>query len=140
MSPFLINLYMDAIMRKVIKGRTGGVMLRQERVTDLDVADDVTLLTDSWLVMVALVKKMDEVSQRFGMNISAKKSVLLYIGRDEGNVILENIRLRDQTLKQAEEFTYVLNVAGSNGKTKQNVESRRAGATRGFGSLKATII
>ena len=94
MSPSLFNIYMDAMMRKVTEGAAGGVMVGQERVVDLDFADDVALLADSWLVMVAMVLKMEEVTQKFGINISARKSELLYIGRGEGNVRVEDISLR----------------------------------------------
>ena len=41
---------------------------------DLDFADNVALSADSWQVMVANVKKMEEVTQRFDINISARKN------------------------------------------------------------------
>ena len=51
-----------------------------ESATWIDFADDVALLADSWMVMAALLMKMEEVTQRFGIIISAKKSKILYIG------------------------------------------------------------
>ena len=80
MSPSLFNLYKDAMMRKVIEDKAGGVMVGQERVVDVDFADDVVLLADSWQVVVVIVLKMEEVTQRFGITISARKSEVLYIG------------------------------------------------------------
>ena len=56
-------------------------MVGQERVVDLYFADDVALLADSWQVMVAIVMKMEELTQRFGINISSRKSEVLYINR-----------------------------------------------------------
>ena len=72
MSPSLFNVYMDALMRKVTEGTVGGVMIGPEHVSDLDFANNVALLADSWLVM-----KTEEVSQSLQINISARKCELL---------------------------------------------------------------
>ena len=53
------------------------------RVLDLDFADDEALLADTWGVMVGMVIRMEEVTQRFGIIISTKKREILYIGRGE---------------------------------------------------------
>ena len=58
-------------------------MVGSGRAVDLDFADDVALLADTWVVMVGMVMRMEEVTQRFGINISAKTSEILYIGRGE---------------------------------------------------------
>ena len=108
-------------------------------MVDLDFADDVALLADSWLVMVAMVLRMEEVTQRFGINISARKSELLYIGRDEGDVRVEDISLRGQMMKKVGEFTYLGSVITSDGKFTQDIERRRAGATRAFGTLRRRL-
>ena len=107
MSPSLFNVYMDAMMRKVTEGEAGGVMVGEERVVDLDFADDVALIADTWLVLVAMVMRMEQVTQRFGINISAKKSEVMYIGRGEGDVRTEDMVLRGQRMKQVEEFAYL---------------------------------
>ena len=136
MSPSLFNIYMDAMMRKVTEEAAGGVMVGDERVVDLDFADDVALLADSWLVMVAMVMRMEQVTQRFGINISARKSEVLFIGRGEGDVRMEDLQLRGQPMKRVEEFTYLGSIITSDGKSIQDIERRRAGATRAFGTLR----
>ena len=132
-------MYMDAMMRKVTENGAGGVMVGKERVVDLDFADDVALLADSWMVMAALVMKMEEVTQRFGINISAKKSEILYIGRGVSDVRVEDVQLRGQAMKTVEEFTYLGSVMASNGKFTQDIERRRAAATRAFGMLRCRL-
>ena len=136
MSPSLFNIYMDAMMRKVTESPIGGVMVGSERVVDLDFADDVALLADSWLVMVAMVMRMEQVTQRFGINISAKKNEVLFIGHGEAEVRIEDLQLRGQPMKQAEQFTYLGSVITSDGKFIHDIERRRAGATRAFGMLR----
>ena len=43
-------------------------MVGQERDVHLNFADDADLLVDSWLVMVAMVVKNEEVTQRPGIS------------------------------------------------------------------------
>ena len=71
--------------------------------------------------------------------ISAKNSEFLYIGRDEGSGRVQNISLRGQAMKQVEEFTYLGSVITSDGKFVQDIERRRAGATRAFGMLRRRL-
>lgn len=67
-------------------------MVDSESVTNLDFADDIALLDDSWFVMVAMVMRMEQVTQRFCINISARKSEILFITQGEGNVRSEDIQ------------------------------------------------
>ena len=69
LSPSLFNVYMDAMMRKVTEGAPGGVRVGQENVVDLDFADDVALLADTWMVLVGMVMRMELVTQRYGWPI-----------------------------------------------------------------------
>ena len=62
------------MMRKVTQDTAGGVMVGQERVVKLDIADDVALLADSCLVMLAMIMKMEEVTQSFRIYISARRA------------------------------------------------------------------
>ena len=50
-------------------------------MVDLDFADDVALQADTWVVLVLMV-----VTQRFGIDISAKKGEVMFIGRGVGDV------------------------------------------------------
>ena len=108
-------------MRKVTEDADGGVRVGQETVSVMDFADDVALLADSWMVLVGMVMRMELVTQKFGINISARKSEMLYVGRGQGNVRVEDLQLRGQTMKQVEEFTYLGSVVASDGRIIQDV-------------------
>ena len=108
-------------------------------VVDLDFADDVALPADSCIVMAAIVMKMEQATQRYGINISAKKTKILYIGRGESDVRVEGVQLRGQVMKTVEEFTYLGTVIASNGKFTQVIQRRRAGATRAFSMLRRRL-
>ena len=107
MPPPLFKVYIDALMRKVTEGSICGVMVGREREVDLEFADDVALLAVSWVVMVAMGMKMEQVTQRFGIDISVRKSEVLFIGRGEGNVRIGESQLKRQPMKQVEELTYL---------------------------------
>ena len=81
---------------------------------------------DSWMVMAARGMKMEEVTQRFGINISAKKSEILYIGRGVINVGVEDVQIRGQVMKTVEEFTYLGSVMASSGKFTQDIERTKS--------------
>ena len=72
MSPSLFNVYMDVIMREVTEYLAGGMTVAGKRVLELDIADDVAFLADTWLVILCMVMQMEEVTERFGINTSAK--------------------------------------------------------------------
>ena len=95
----LFNVYMDAIMRKLTEGEVGGVMVGSERVIYLDFADDVALLAVTVVVMVGMVMRMEEVTQRFDKNISANKTEILYISKGVGDVRMEDMELTEQRVK-----------------------------------------
>ena len=62
----------------------------------------MALIADTCLVLVAMVMRMEQVTQRFGINISAKKSEVMYIGSGKGDVRTEDMVLRGQRMKQVE--------------------------------------
>ena len=76
---------------------------------------------------------LEEVTQSFGINISSRENELLYIGRNQGNVRVEDIALKSQMMKQVEEFTYLGSVKTGDGKFIQDIERMRAEATRASG-------
>ena len=51
------------------------------------------------MVLVGMIMRMELATQRFGINISAKKSERLYVRRGQGNVRVKDLQLRGQTMK-----------------------------------------
>ena len=56
---------------------------------------------------VDMVMQMEEATQRFGINISAKKSEVWYIGKGKEDVRIEDIELRGKIVTLVEEFGYL---------------------------------
>ena len=75
---------------------------------------------------MGMILKMEEVTQRFCINISANKSENLYNDRGDRTVRLREVSLRGQSVKQVEEFVYLGGVILSNGKFALDIKKRRA--------------
>ena len=91
------------------------------------------------MVLVVMVMRMEVVTQRFGINISAKKSGVMYVDRGSVNVRMEDVNLRRETIRKLSEFTYLGSVVTSDGKTREDIEKRRPGARTTFGSLRRDL-
>ena len=50
-------------------------------MVDLDFADDIALLADTWMLLIGAVVRMEVVTHRFRKNNSAKKTEVMYVGR-----------------------------------------------------------
>ena len=138
MSPSLFNIFMDKIMRMVTEN-SAGVTVGDTMVTDLDFADDVVLMADTWQVLAALVMKMEEVTQRVGINISQKKSEVMVVGREQEQLSVQNVELRGEGLKQTEEYIYLGSAITSDGRHVRDMERRRALAANAFGKMKQRL-
>ena len=62
-------------------------------MVDFDFADDIPLISDYWMVMVALVLKMEYILHILVINIRAKKSEVLFNGSVTSDVSMENFQL-----------------------------------------------
>jgi hypothetical protein len=140
MSPTLFNIYMDRMMRKVVEGNAGGGLeLGEERLTDLDFADDVALLADSWMALALMLERMEAVTQDYGINISTKKTEVMCVRREQERLAVEDVVMRGEMLKQVDEFVYLGSVFTADGRCTRDVERRKAVAATAYNTLESKI-
>ena len=139
MSPTFFNIYMDRMMSKVVEGQYGGVTIGEEKVTDLDFADDVALLADSWMVLALMLERMEEVTQDYGINISTKKTEVMCIRRELEQIRVEDVVMRGEMLKQVEEFTYLGSVFTADGRCIKDIDRRKALAAAAYNTMDRKI-
>lgn len=65
--------------------------LGPDTFTDLDFEDDAILLADTWLILVGMIRRMEEETQNFDINISNKKSEVMVISREIRRTSTQNI-------------------------------------------------
>ena len=73
------------------------------------------------------------INEKLKIIINAKTIEVKYVDRGSGDVRVEDVNLRGETIKQVSEFTYLGSVVTSDGKTTEDIGKRRAGARRAFG-------
>ena len=125
LAPALFNIFLDHIIRTALKNSTDGVTIRytldgvvrkryrvkreeeiEELVQILLYADDMAIVCDCEKGLVKLVKKLDEVTQAWCLDISQEKTKILTVTRTK-NAPPINISLRNEDLENVEKFKYL---------------------------------
>ncbi|KAH7707861.1 reverse transcriptase [Aphelenchoides avenae] len=75
LAPMLFNFVIDTIMNEAVKEYGGGFTLlpSAKRLTDLDYADDLVLLSDSREVLQRLIDRVAQHAERFGLRLKPTK-------------------------------------------------------------------
>ena len=113
MSPWLFNLFMDAVMKEVReKAGDVGVTLWDEKrnvewkVDWLMFADDTVLLGDSEEKLERLVQEFGRVCQRRKLSVNETKSTIMKMGKNgEANGV--DISLNDRRIEEVETYRYL---------------------------------
>ena len=82
MSPWLFNVYMDAVIKEV-KMEMGVRFLKEGRLPGLLFVDDLVLCGKSEQDLKVILALFDEVCRR-GLKVNADKSNVMALGREEG--------------------------------------------------------
>ena len=111
MSPWLFNIYMDAVMKEVKMGMGKRKVRSQKegrewRLTGPLYADDLVLCGEPEEDLRAMVGRFDEVCRRRGLKVNAGKSKVIVLGGGEGlecEVCVDGIRS-----EHVSEFKYLV--------------------------------
>ena len=142
MSPWLFNLFMDAVMKEVReKAGDVGVTLWDERrniewkVDWLMFADDTVLLGDSEEKLERLVQEFGRVCRRRKLSVNETKSKIMKIGKNgEENGV--DISLNDRRMEEVETYRYLGVDMSSDGGMGEEVNHRITEAKKAWGALK----
>jgi len=74
LSPFLFLIVIDFLMRKTVDGRDYGITCGTRKLTDLDFADDITLISDSPVTLQDMTTELHGNAAKVGLWISAEKT------------------------------------------------------------------
>ena len=156
LAPTLFNLYFDIIIRRALgehsdAGRGVEMMYlrdgklvgnrrklsRRVLVTDLEYADDVVLVANSWEDLQALLTSLDQHCQSMGVTISARKTKSMAVLPDGQWQLPVPIQLRGSSdpVKVASSFTYLGSVLADYCSLDAEVSARISRASQAFRSL-----
>ena len=84
MSPWLFNLHMDTVVREAREKCVGGVKLEETTVHLLLFADDLMLVAEKDEDAEKNLRMLDEVMEKWRMQINWKKTKVLTVKREGG--------------------------------------------------------
>lgn len=127
LSPILFNLYGEYIMRKVLEDWNEGVSIGGIKVSNLRFADDIALITPDMEKMRRLLKKLEDISKCYGLQINNGKTKLMVI--DRKNIIKEKHKTIPD-YETVEKFVYLGSLleskGGSEGEIKRRIQLARS--------------
>ncbi|PIO54416.1 hypothetical protein TELCIR_24222 [Teladorsagia circumcincta] len=105
LSPFLFNICLDFVMRRAMRQtETGLSWYNEERLADLDFADDIALLAQDEAKLQDATTNLNSEATMIGLRISAEKSKVMSIGSNNAQMV---INVDAKQLETVNKFTYL---------------------------------
>nr|VZI43870.1 unnamed protein product [Spirometra erinaceieuropaei] len=122
LSPILFNYATDWIIRRTLHEGDGVEFVPGHRLTDLDYADDIALLTSSFGDLQSLVSRVNEVAKSVGLSINAGKTKVFSScipDQEKGPLGIDGCQL-----EEVDSFKYLGARLLPNGQSKDDIVSR----------------
>ena len=133
LSPDLFSLYSEMIMRQIEE--IEGLKIGGHNINNLRYADDTVLTADSEEKLQELLNKVVEESENKGLELNSKKTESMIITRKTSIPKCE-IKIKENTIKQANSFKYLGTQITSDGRNHQEIKCRIAQAKASFQQMK----
>ena len=136
LSPDLFSLYSEMIMRQIEE--IEGLKIGGHNINNIRYADDTVLTADSEEELQELLNKVVEESENKGLELNSKKTESMIITRKTSIPKCE-IKIKENTIKQANSFKYLGTQITSDGRNHQEIKSRIAQAKASFQQMKSIM-
>ena len=132
LSPTLFNIFLERIMTDALEDHKGTVSIGGRTITNLRFADDIDGLAGNEGELADLVKRLDETSSRYGMEISAEKTKLM---TNSAQPITTKITVNGTEVETVDQFKYLGAIISEEG-SKREIIARAAQTTAAMTKLK----
>ncbi|KAJ8724798.1 hypothetical protein PYW07_015756 [Mythimna separata] len=119
LSPILFNIYGEYIMRRTCENWEGGITVGGVKITNLRYADDTTLLAANESEMVALLDRMERISEEMGLSVNRSKTKVMVVDRS-GKLELTGAL----DLETVDNFVYLGSIISNDGSCEKEVRRR----------------
>jgi hypothetical protein len=102
LSPSLFNILAERVMRETLEGYDGGVQIGGRRLTNLQYADDIVLLTNSEEELQLLIERLNRVGKKYGKQINTGKTKVMTTTATQCK-----IKINQEELEQVDKYTYL---------------------------------
>ena len=124
LSPFLFLLTIDFVLKKTTEdGREGVRWNGEERLADLDFADDLALLSETNQDLQNLTTKLEQFSGKVGLRVSTEKTKAMEVGDNTNHPPL-NISVNNNQVEIVDQFTYLGSVVSNSGDVEPDINCR----------------
>ena len=135
MALFLFIIVIDYVMHRTMdKPEYGIVWQQQNRLTDLDFADDIAILAEEENVCQEMTIKLEEQSAQVGLNISREKTKVMEITQRQ-RPSSKLIAVAQGNIEYVERFAYLESVISRDGDVEADINTRLAKAAAVFRRL-----
>ncbi|GFR90474.1 UPF0469 protein KIAA0907 [Elysia marginata] len=117
LSPSLYNLYSEYILQEAISQKSG-ILINGVNINNIRYADDTVILAESEEQLQAMLDRIVDKCKEYGMDISAKKTKTMHIGRDTKTL---TITVGNAVLQQVSKYSYLGHMITEDATLKQNV-------------------
>ncbi|KAJ8362234.1 hypothetical protein AAFF_G00388460 [Aldrovandia affinis] len=104
LSPLLFLSVINFVMRKTLAGMNFGIKWRQDRLTNLDFADDLALISHTHYALQEMTSNLHEHGGKVSLRISHEKTKAMIIGQDQHHPPLS---LGEHDIEYVDNFTYL---------------------------------
>ena len=102
LSPYLINLYAEYIMRNAgLDDTQAGTKITRRNVNNLRYADDTTLMAESEEELKSLLMKVKDESEKVGLKLNIQKTKIMTSGP------ITSWEIDGETVKTVSDFTFL---------------------------------
>lgn len=132
LSPVLFNLMLEKIMRNITHSPIG-ITINNERINALAYADDIAVLAEDVQGAEALTASIDEHSRRYGMEISAQKTKIMTLSRNE--CTYEASCINGMQIDKVAKFKYLGSTITDKNEMDEEIKERLGAGNRCYYSL-----
>src|ERR1700733_14168394 len=105
LSPMVFALVVDWIMKRATgSNNTGLKWVNGNRLSDLDFADDIALLENTWDGIKEITGKVREEAAKVGLSINPEKTKIMRIGKWQET---DRITIEDKQIDVVDDFCYL---------------------------------
>ena len=119
LSLFLFIMVLDFIMRKSTIGSNLGIKWQMNSyLSDLDFADDIALLEESFTKQQELTTNLEQNANKVGLRVSVEKTKAMKIAKDANT---NHIKVNDQPIDNVKQFKYLGSISTDDGDVEIDV-------------------
>src|SRR6218665_4104195 len=107
-------------------------MDRRGKLTDLDFADDIALLDNTWDGIKQLMERVQTEAAKVGLAINPDKTKVMKIGKLQGT---DRIVIGEVPIEKVEDFCYLGSVTSSKSSCDKEIKTHMGKANAVFGRL-----